>query len=191
MRKELIFIVVISIMLYGCTNTAGGFSKYREQIFILQDFNADEYKGGVWEAVSNDKQASFKAELQARVRVGERGRAVALDYDFRSGADLVGGLWLDVSDHDFSGYNLLGFWIKGEPTLGFSKIVGVTIEDKFGNRVTKMNSQVSSEWGRVEISLNSLKDKRLSNIVEINVFIDKRYTSIEAGRCYIDDFYLK
>jgi len=178
-------------MFYSCTNVAGGFSKPKEQAFILQDFNADEYKGGAWEAVSDDKQVSFKAELQDRIRIGEEGQAIALDYDFRSGADLVGGLWLDVSEHDFSGYDLLGFWIKGESTLGFSKIVGITIEDKFGNRVTKMSSQISGEWGKVEMSLNSLKDKKFSNIVEINIFIDKRYTSIEAGRCYIDDFYLK
>ncbi len=191
MKKELIFMAVLSTILCGCNNIAGGFSKPKDQSVILQDFDAGEYVGGAWEAVADDKQVSFKAELQDRVRVGKEGKAIALDYDFRSGSDLVGGLWLDVSKQDFNNYNLIGLWVKGEPTLGFSKIIGITIEDEFGNKTTKMSSQVSGEWVNIEISLDSLKDKKLANIVEINVFIDKRYTSVEVGRCYIDNFYLK
>ncbi len=191
MRKDILLTVVASTMLYSCMSMVDGVSESKNQIVIFQDFNGDKYRGGAWEEAPNDKQKSFKAGLQGRECLGEEGQAIALDYDFRSGSDIVGGLWLDVSEHDFSGHNLIGFWIKGESMLGFSKIVGITIEDNFGNRVTKVSSKVSGEWTKVEISLSSLKDKRLSNVVEINVFIDKRYTSIDVGRCYIDNFYFK
>jgi len=50
---------------------------------------------------------------------------------------------------------------------------------------------IFQDFNGVGISLSSLKDKRLSNIAGINVFIDKRYTSIDVGRCYIDNFYFK
>ena len=56
-----------------------------------------------------------------------------------------------------------------------------------------MSSGVSEDWNDIEVSLETLKkgNINISDLSEINIFIDKRYTSIDVGRCYIDNFYLK
>jgi len=162
-----------------------------KKIFILQDFEQDSFKGGVWEEFMHDRHVTFVGSRSNLVKFGEKGYSFALDYDFRTDNDLVGGIWLDVSEYDFSGYQYFGFWIKGEPAVGYAKIIGITFEDKKGRSVTKMSSKVSDNWQKIEIPLSSLGLQNLSELTEINVFIDKRYIDQTAGRTYFDNFYLR
>jgi hypothetical protein len=192
--RNLILTNVLLFMFYGCSgdiSVSENSLKPEKEEVILQDFDGDYYNGGVWAESGNEDQKSFKTELQSRIRVGDQGQAIALDYDFKAGAELLGGVWLDLSEYDFSSSDYIGFWIKGEETLGFSKIIGVTVEDSTGKSVTKMSSRVSAEWSKIEVSLSDFSEKERASIVEINIFIDKRYTGLELGRYYIDNLYLK
>ncbi|MDP8233479.1 MAG: hypothetical protein P9M06_01560 [Candidatus Saelkia tenebricola] len=163
----------------------------KEKIFLLQDFEQETFEGGVWEEFMEDRHTTFVGSKSSLVKYGEEGHSFALDYDFRSDNDLVGGIWLHVSGYDFSGYQYFGFWVKGEPAVGYSKIIGITFEDKKGKIVTVMNAKTGNDWYKVEIPLKSLKLENLSELVEINVFIDKRYIDQTGGRTYFDNFYLR
>jgi hypothetical protein len=192
--RDLILTNILLFMFYGCSGdisvSENSLEPEKEEV-ILQDFDSDYYNGGIWAESGNEDQKSFKAKLQSRIRVGDQGQAIALDYDFKTGEELLGGVWLGLSEYDFSNSGYIGFWIKGEETLGFSKIIGVTVEDNTGKSVTKMSSRVSAEWNKIEVSLGGFTEKELANIAEINIFIDKRYAGLELGRYYIDNLYLK
>ncbi len=162
-----------------------------KKIFLLQDFEQDSFKGGVWEEFMHDRHVTFVGSKSNLVKLGEEGHSFALDYDFRADNDLVGGIWLDVSEYDFSDYQYFGFWVKGEPSVGYAKIIGITFEDKNGKSATKMSSKISDNWQKIEILLSSLGLDNLSELAEINVFIDKRYIDQTAGRTYFDNFYLR
>jgi len=192
--KKHIVVLIAGVILFFCakagfseeiTDTAG------KKIFILQDFEQDGFKGGVWEEFMHDRHVTFVGSKSNLVKLGDKGHSFALDYDFRADNDLVGGIWLDVSGYDFSKYQYFGFWVKGEPSVGYAKIIGITFEDKNGKSVTKMSSKVSDNWQKIEIPLSSLGLDDLSALAEIDVFIDKRYIDQTAGRTYFDNFYLR
>ncbi|MDD5613579.1 MAG: hypothetical protein PHQ54_00720 [Candidatus Omnitrophica bacterium] len=191
MKNKFLLISVASLVACSARVSSENAQQPERAVFIFQDFSSSDFKGGIWEEFMNDTAVSFKGTITDKVKMGDKGNSFVIDYDFRTGTDLVGGLWLGVAEYDFSKYEYLGFWVKGEPDLGYSKIIGVTIEDKFGRGVTIMSSGVSDDWNNIEISLDVLKKGNLSDLFEINIFIDKRYTSIDIGRCYIDNFYLK
>lgn len=158
---------------------------------VFLDFEQEQFKGGVWEEDMKDSVATFEVKRSDLVRHGEKGYSLAVDYNFKLKKDSVGGVWIDVRGLDFTKYSYFGFWIKGEPDLGFTNVIGITFEDAGGNRVTKMFAGVRADWKKIEIPLGRLKGVDISNLVEINIIIERRFANVPAGRIYLDDFYLR
>jgi hypothetical protein len=181
--------------LWGCAKKPE--SKPQEQKTVQQppyvflDFEHEQFNGGVWEENMEDGVTTFKIKRSHLVKHGDKGYSLAMDYNFKLKKDSVGGIWIDVRGLDFTKYSYFGFWVKGEPDLGFTNIIGITFEDAAGNRVTKMFAGVSSDWKKVEIPLKRLKGVDISNLPEINIVIERRFANVPAGRIYIDDFYLR
>lgn len=161
-----------------------------KQVLIIEDFEDGSLNGGRWEDQPKDGVVSILGGISNLVGHGGRS-SYYIDFDFRGGRDRIGGLWLDVSPYDFSKYRYFGFWVKGEPSLGYTKVIGIGFENKRGERYTTMFGKVSDEWARVEIPIDRIRIKDKKSVSEINIVIDKRYVTQEVGRIYLDDFYLR
>lgn len=166
-------------------------SKKEELLNIILSFDQETFPGGVWEEYMKDKYQTFKAEFSELEKMGEKGYSLALDYDFREGKDSIGGIWFRVDGYDFKSAEYFGFWAKGEPKLGYSQVIGITFESKFGQRVTKYFGKLQDVWTRVEIPLREPEFEKLKEVVEINIFLDRRYATQRVGRIYLDNFYLR
>ncbi len=163
--------------------------EYKPYIFL--DFEQEQFNGGGWEENMEDGVSTFKIKRSHLVKHGEKGYSLAVDYDFTLKKDSLGGIWINVSGIDFTKYSYFGFWVKGEPDLGFTNVIGITFEDENHNRVTRMFAGVSSQWKKVEVYLKNLKGVDISKLQEINVVIEKRFANVPTGRIYLDDFYLR
>ncbi|MCD6081243.1 MAG: hypothetical protein J7J54_07355 [Candidatus Omnitrophica bacterium] len=194
-RKYVLYGVCFSL-LWGCAQkpepeTQTKIQKKGEEPYIFLSFEQEHFNGGVWEEDMNDGVTSFRIKRSHLVKHGDRGYSLSLDYNFKLKKDSVGGVWIDVSRLDFTNYLYFGFWVKGEPDLGFTNIIGITFEDTDGNRETKMFAGVGSEWKKVEIFLGKIKKVNISRLQEINIVIEKRFANVPVGRIYLDDFYLR
>ncbi len=190
MNKKLNFIL-LSFLLVSCTYQEQIEEASKEEpIFMLQDLEGESFRGDIWEN-SPDNKVTFSGAKNSLVAANESGSSLAIDYNFSRGNDLVGGMWLDVAQYDLSNYKYFGFWIKGEESLGYSSIVGVTFEDNKAKAATKMIANVSTEWQKIEIPIEQLEGIDLSKVVEVNITIDKRFATKKAGRIYIDSIFLR
>lgn len=189
--KILLFIIVI---LFSCakkpSQELAKEEKKQPDIVIIQDFDQDSFRDGIWEDNTKDGVITFTGGISNLEKYGDKGNSLCLDYDFRLSKDIVGGVWFDFSEYNFAGFNYFGFWVKGEPSLGFANIIGICFEDAKGARETKMFGEVQDSWQKVEIPLKEFKIN-LSELKEVNITMDKRFATPKIGRIYLDSFYLR
>jgi hypothetical protein len=193
--KTIIIIGCSFLFLTNCAKEEKGTKapvpERKEEVLIIEDFEDGSLNGGKWEDQPKDGVVSILGELSSLVGHEGSKSSYYIDFDFREGQDRIGGLWLDVSPYDFSKYKYFGFWVKGEPNIGYTRVIGIGFENKKGERYTTMFGKVSDKWTRVEIPIDRIRIKDKKSISEINIVIDKRYATQKVGRIYLDDFYLR
>jgi hypothetical protein len=190
---RIVFLIIGFFFLFSCGKAEKKMEKKevkrKEKIIIFENFDDKKYPGSIWENFTNDKIRAFSGGFSDRKKIGEKGYSLYFDYDYENTSDTIGGLWIDVSKLDFSKISSIGFWVKGEKELGYSRVISVSLENKEGERANFTYGKVTSKWGEVRIPISYFRFKDKSSISEMNIVIEKQYTTSKKGRIYIDNLY--
>lgn len=194
MKKSLNFFIFLFFLMQACAKkessqvrTPTPVEEKRLIYSIIENFNNRSFPGNVWEDYPQGRKQSFQIGFSSRVKKGEKGYSLYIDYDFLNTDDTVGGIWIDLKGIDFKEARILSFWVKGEPMVGFSRVITVSLENEKGERGNYTFGGINADWREIKIPLEVFGIKDKTSLSELNIVIEKQYATSKRGRIYIDD----
>ena len=162
---------------------------------VIMDFNSGDKPNnlggdfGAWDKDPNDDtqwcEASFEYGQDA---LGEPdGYAMRLKYDVDSPSPAYNGFWAKMEGEDFSDYNTLNIYIKGDPSQGFTKRLKIELKD-YQRSAAYIVSGITEEWQKFSIPFE--KFRTISDWSSMNEFVivfDDVNTSPKEGSILIDN----
>ena len=115
------------------------------------------------------------------------GYSVRLDYDVDSENPAYNGFWMKLGGEDARDFNILSFYIKGDPEKGFTKRVKVELKDQSGRPSPYVVASVTGEWQKVSVPFE--KFRRVTdwaNMNEVVVVFDDMNSRPKSGAIFID-----
>ncbi|MBN1385205.1 MAG: hypothetical protein JW983_10025 [Elusimicrobia bacterium] len=125
---------------------------------VVDSFNDETFVnmlGGKWETWTyNNKDRSTGCQLtyDTKVKNGEKGYSLKIQYDVDTSNPAWNGCQTKLKSNDISVYNAISFYVKGDETAGFPKLLKCEIWGKGGTGVYYL-SGISSEWQKKTIPL--------------------------------------
>ncbi|MFH1384343.1 MAG: carbohydrate binding domain-containing protein [Candidatus Omnitrophota bacterium] len=143
---------------------------------VLLDFDTGDKPNniggdfGAWDRDPNDEtqwcEISFEYGDDA---LGEEdGYSLRLSYDVDSPNPAYNGFWTKLEGEDFSDYNTLNLYVKGDPDKGFTKRVKIEVKD-YQKSAAYILSGISDEWQKYSIPFE--KFKAISDWSSMNEFV--------------------
>ena len=174
MRKTVFTLfVVVSFMLlsqygYSQENKKGLIQHVLSQLIVDELMVADFNSGikpnniggdfGTWDYDPNDdSQGCIMDFSQEDSQNKENGFSIQLQYDVQSPNPAFNGFWMKLEGIDISSYNLLRFWVRGEPDINFTSRFKVELKNALGKRAIYFVKGVSDEWSEVIIDFKKTR----------------------------------
>ncbi|MBU1863023.1 MAG: CIA30 family protein [Candidatus Omnitrophica bacterium] len=143
---------------------------------VLLDFDTGDKPNniggdfGAWDRDPNDEtqwcEISFEYGDDA---LGEEdGYSLRLSYDVDSPNPAYNGFWTKLEGEDFSDYNTLNLYVKGDPDKGFTKRLKIEVKD-YQKSAAYILSGISDEWQKYSIPFE--KFKAISDWSSMNEFV--------------------
>jgi len=79
-------------------------------------------ESGTWEKFPDDMGQSIAVSIDNKVRHGNNGSSLKLEYDVNSADDAANGFWTQLRDLNASLYDHFEFWVKGDEDKGYTTI---------------------------------------------------------------------
>ena len=210
----LVALVVSSMACLGAESKILLVDDFDEQTF-LNKLGGESY---TWDVNPYDKSQSCVASFDSKIRVGETGSSLRLDYDIDSTLtylrefpdtpyyiydydtdSIIGfaneiphtaynGFYFLLNNADIRDYKYLIFYVKGDPLQGFTR--KFIVELKNIDQTDKfLVDGVSSSWQKIVIPLG--KFKRIGEwrkMTELTIVFNENVTR-KTGTMYIDNIY--
>ncbi len=179
-------------------------------ILVVDDFNEGQPvnclggDAGAWGLDSLDNNQYCKARIESGQPRAQGGRYLRLDYSVDSPKRAASGYWSQLKGLDARKYDHLEFWVRGDPSGGFSTKFKVEIKkpkkDEDGKVIegesltgSYIVDNVTDQWQKVSIPLNVMNGilewNDLSELVI--VFKDRMMTSKRGAVCLDDIAFVK
>ena len=125
---------------------------------------------GAWDKDPNDDtqwcEVSFEYGDDA---LGEPdGYSLRLSYDVDSPSPAYNGFWTKLEGEDFSDYNTLNLYVKGDSEKGFTKRLKIELKD-YQKTAAYIVSGVTEKWQKVSIPFE--KFRTISDWSSMNEFV--------------------
>lgn len=187
----LIVKVIISILL---AFFIGFYSaKAQSNNLLIADFNksrtnlGEEF--GTWDKDSNDPTQSCKMSVAKEDALGNsEGKSLRLDYDVDSPNPAYNGFWLKISNAKALEFDTLSFYIKGDPSKGFTTKIKIEIKDKRKGKATFFIENITDKWQKISLTLDkrSFGENQPKPFEEFVVVFDYQTSYPKTGRLLID-----
>lgn len=222
MRRNRLSILLAGLVALAMTLICCSYGE--SKILLVDDFDEQNFLnklGGesyTWDVNPQDKSQSCAASFDSKIRVGETGSSLRLDYDIDSTLtylrefpdtsyyiydydmdSIIGfarevphtaynGFYFMLSNADLEDYKYLIFYVKGDPLQGFTR--KFVVELKNIDQTDKLLVDgVSSSWQKIIIPLGMFK--RIGDwgkMTELTIVFNENVTR-KTGTIYIDNVY--
>ncbi len=186
--KKLIFAAVLLVSLILSSNV---FAEEK----VAADFDSGEAKnnlgGGieVWLAGdgSDTTQFSKMSFVQDDALGNVSGKSVRVDYDVDSENPAYNGIRTDLNNFDTAGFTTLNFYIKGDATAGFTKMLKIELIGESGRPSPHMVNDITDQWQKVSVPLNEFPMiKEGSKLQKFVVVFADINNDPKVGTIYVD-----
>jgi len=114
------------------------------------------------------------------------GYSLQMDYDVDSPNPAYNGFWTKLEGEDFSKYDTMNIYIKGDAAAGYTKRVKLELKDYQSSSPFILNG-ISDEWQKFQIPFEKFtRIKDWSSMNEFVIVVDDVNTSPKVGTIYID-----
>lgn len=187
--KTIIYLFVLSLLLILSPNA------FAEGETVVSDFDSGEMTnnlgGGieVWLAGdgSDATQFSKMSLVPDDALANAAGKSVRIDYDVDSENPAYNGIRTDLKDFDTTGYKTVNFYIKGDTTSGFTKVLKIELIGESGHPSPTMVNGITDQWQKISIPLTDfpmIKDgSKLQKFVVVFADINN---DPKVGTIYLD-----
>jgi hypothetical protein len=143
---------------------------------------------GCWIKDPNDPMQGCIESFDAKNRYGNKGYALRLIYSVASKKPAFGGLWMRLPNLDASRFNALAFRVRGDPAMGYTKVLKVELKDAVDQASDHYVRDVTDQWQDVVIPLSDFQGmanaRRLTQFV---IVIEDTTATAKQGVIYLDD----
>lgn len=180
-----LFIYLFLIGFFACELTA-------KTGIIIEDFNSGKISGyGAWEKDPDDKDESASVELVNHTKIGNEGYSLKITYDVDSPEGAYNGLWLKIAEKNFSGYESLKIAIKGDPTVGFTKVIKCELKNAYGEVGVRYIREITDKWKKFELKFSEFKGlTKLKKITEFVLVFEDKLSDPMTGAIFIDNIFV-
>jgi endo-beta-N-acetylglucosaminidase D len=160
---------------------------------LIDDFDRGEKPNalggdfGSWDKDPNDPSQKCAITFDKTNAFGGVGYSLKIDYDVDSPNPAYNGMWMDLKGSDLSQYKKLTFYIKGDPSRGYTNQIKLEIKNgkETGNHIVK---GISDQWQQVSIPLSEFKGiSDLKAVKEFVVVFDDLNATKKVGTIYLDE----
>jgi hypothetical protein len=143
---------------------------------------------GAWDKDPADFTQMCMESFSVTEKRGDSGFSLKLDYDVDSPNTAYNGFWMKLNGADFSKYEKLSLWMKGDSARGYTRVVKLELKNDKGEVGKYYISTINDDWTEIEVPFMKVAGlTNFSNMTElVLVFEDTRATKKE-GAIYIDD----
>ena len=118
--------------------------------------------------------------------VFKNGYSIELTYDVDSPRPAYNGFWLKLMGEDFTRYNTLNLYIRGDEIIGFTKRLKIELKD-FEKTAAYVIDNITHEWQKFSIPFEKYRRiKDWSNMNELVIVFDDIVSKPKTGIIYID-----
>ena len=165
---------------------------------LLADFNNGkrinnlDSEMGTWERDLSDSTQGTRISFASDDAMHDaNGKSLVLDYDVDSPNMAFSGYWMKIGGRDFSKYDTLNFYIKGDKAAGFTKRMKVELKD-FTNKASPIFvNNISDKWQKISIPFSKLKMvSDWGRMNEFTVGFEDVVSTPKTGRIYIDNIFV-
>lgn len=185
--KKLIYLGSMAVVLVLYVLSSGA------EILVIADFNSgtkpDNLGGdfGAWINDPMDLSKNVSESFSKETRDG-KGYSLRCDYDVDSPNPAYGGLWFKLNGADFSGYEKLTFWVKGDKKRGFTPLFKIELKNNKGEKGIFYITGVTDKWQKIEVPfLKFAGISDFSNMDEFVVVFEDWRCPVKEGTLYFDD----
>ena len=142
---------------------------------------------GVWFGAPGDPTQGCRVFYTDVFRIGTQGFGLGVDYDVDSPHPASAGIWIAVPDGHDPAKNVLSFFIRGDPTVGYSErcVVAVQTDKGYSRYVLE---GIADTWQRMVIPFDRFVPTPDSKSLRylFLLFEDWNVTR-RRGRIYVDE----
>ena len=162
---------------------------------LIADFNSGDKPNnvggdfGAWNKdAKDDTQGAFMSFVADDAMGDEAGHAVRLDYGVDSPNPAYNGFWMKLNNADFTAYDTLNFYVKGDPKAGFTKRVKLELKDDSGlPRGSFVMTGVNEKWQKISVPFKEFGNKtNWKQMSEFVVVFDDANSRPKTGSIYLD-----
>lgn len=116
------------------------------------------------------------------------GYSLRLDYDVDSPNPAYNGFWTKLEGEDFSAFDTLNIFIKGDVSKGFTKRIKIELKDFQSSSPFILNG-ITEEWQKFQIPFEKftrIKPDGWSSMNEFVIVFDDINSSPKTGTIYVD-----
>jgi hypothetical protein len=187
--KKITSILITLALVFGIPAMAAAANE-----LVIMDFNTGDKPNnlggdfGSWDKDPNDDtqwcETAFEYGMDA---LGDSsGYALRLKYDVDSPSPAYNGLWTKLEGEDFSDYNTLNIYIKGDAATGFTKRIKIELKD-YQKSAAYIISGITEEWQKFSIPFEKFRTlSDWSSMSEFVIVFDDINSSPKEGSILID-----
>ncbi|OGW78678.1 MAG: hypothetical protein A2Z83_04565 [Omnitrophica bacterium GWA2_52_8] len=163
---------------------------------LIADFNSGDKPNnlggdfGSWNKdATDDTQGSYMSFVADDALGSESGHSVRLDYRVDSPNPAYNGFWMKLNSVDFTSYDTLNFYIKGEPQAGFTKRLKLELKDASGiPQASFVMTGISDQWQKISIPFKEFgAATNWKEMTEFVVVFDDMNSRPKTGSIYLDN----
>lgn len=193
MRNRIKSLIFLAVFLSGIFMVN---SLFATDLMII-DFENDRINNiggevGSWDSNPNDPTQRCEMSIVPLSDVmGKRTNVLKISYAVKSYRPAPNGIYIELNDADFTPYDEMSMLIKGGKMAGFTTQFRLEFKNAKDKRIVRTVRGITSEWQRVVIPLNEMKERDTSfdwsKMKEAVFIFDNLTVSSKSGVLYVDD----
>jgi len=189
--KKLVSIFVAMALLLGLPLVAA--AQFADEL-VLMDYNTGDKPNnlggdfGAWDKDPNDDTQWCEVTFEyGEDALGEPdGYALRMTYDVDSPSPAYNGFWTKLEGEDFSDYNTINIYIKGDSDKGFTKRIKIELKD-YQRTAAYIISGITEEWQKFSIPFEKFRTiSDWSSMNELVIVFDDINSNPKEGSILID-----
>jgi hypothetical protein len=161
---------------------------------VVADFNSGDRPNniggdfGSWDKDPEDATQGCRVSFDPEDAVLPKGEgySLRLRYDVDSPNEAYNGFWMKLEGNDFSQYNTLSFYVKGDSKEGFTDRIKIELKTVEKGAILMVGG-IRGEWKKVSIPLKKFRNlKSFKSMSEFVVVFEDQMSVPKTGSILID-----
>jgi len=173
--------------------------KPEESILIVADFNSGTKPNnlggdfGAWDKEPKDYSQICIDTFTPVIKKGKDGYSLQLYYDVKSSTTAYNGFWCELDDTiDYSIFNKIGFWVKGDSNRGYTDIFKVELKNCINEVAIYYVIGITDDWQEIVVPFQKFSGlTEWSLLKEFVIIFEDRVATEKEGAIYIDEIYFQ